>query len=71
MMREEIATGPGGELHHDVRSRTRLDRSERHEAASWRRPIRTWFRRTGDGWTLVRLERMPMEVNQTGQENTR
>jgi hypothetical protein len=26
---------------------------------SWRRPIRTYFRRNGQGWTLVGLERMP------------
>jgi hypothetical protein len=26
---------------------------------TWRRPIRTWFRRRGDGWTLVGLERLP------------
>ncbi|HEY7474792.1 MAG TPA: hypothetical protein VH679_07255 [Vicinamibacterales bacterium] len=26
---------------------------------SWREPVRTWFRRTGTGWTLVGLERLP------------
>jgi hypothetical protein len=26
---------------------------------TWRRPVRTWFRRGGDGWTLVGLERLP------------
>jgi hypothetical protein len=26
---------------------------------AWRRPIRTWFRRDGEGWTLVGLERLP------------
>jgi hypothetical protein len=28
----------------------------------WRRPIRTYFRRAGDGWTLVGLERLPENV---------
>jgi hypothetical protein len=31
--------------------------SEAHPA--WRRPIRTFFRRGSDGWTLVGLERLP------------
>jgi hypothetical protein len=26
---------------------------------AWRRPVRTWFRRDGGGWTLVGLERLP------------
>jgi hypothetical protein len=26
---------------------------------TWRRPVRTWFRRSADGWTLVGLERLP------------
>jgi hypothetical protein len=26
---------------------------------TWRRPIRTYFRRGGEGWTLVGLERLP------------
>jgi hypothetical protein len=30
--------------------------SEGHPA--WRRPIRTYFRRGGEGWTLVGLERL-------------
>ena len=28
---------------------------------SWKRPIRTWFRRNAGGWTLVGLERLPDE----------
>jgi hypothetical protein len=31
--------------------------SEAHP--TWRRPIRTYFRRSGEGWTLVGLERLP------------
>ena len=31
----------------------------------WRRPIRTYFRRANDGWTLVGLERLP-EGQSTG-----
>ena len=31
--------------------------SEAHP--TWRRPIRTYFRRGGEGWTLVGLERLP------------
>jgi hypothetical protein len=38
--------------------------SEAHP--TWRRPIRIYFRRAGDGWTLVGLERMP-ESPSTGQ----
>jgi hypothetical protein len=29
---------------------------------SWREPIRTYFRRTPGGWTLVGLERLPQKV---------
>jgi hypothetical protein len=38
--------------------------SEAHPA--WRRPIRTYFRRGGEGWALVGLERLP-ESLATGQ----
>ena len=30
---------------------------------TWRRPIRTWFRRSGEAWTLVGLERLPETVS--------
>ncbi len=35
--------------------------SEAHPA--WRRPIRTYFRREGQGWTLVGLERLPESLS--------
>ena len=38
--------------------------SEAHP--TWRRPIRTYFRRGGDGWTTVGLERLP-ETLSTGR----
>jgi hypothetical protein len=37
-----------------------VDISADHEAhPAWRRPIRTYFRRGSEGWTLVGLERLP------------
>jgi hypothetical protein len=35
--------------------------SEAHPA--WRRPIRTYFRRASEGWTLVGLERLPASLS--------
>jgi hypothetical protein len=40
---------------------------------SWRRPIRTVFRRGADGWTLVGLERLPenLSTDRSVRESTR
>jgi hypothetical protein len=32
------------------------------EHASWKRPVRSYFRRTGNGWKLVGLERLPEKL---------
>ena len=32
------------------------------EYPAWKRPIRTYFRRAGDSWTLVGLERLPADA---------
>jgi hypothetical protein len=47
-----LPTAPGSYIQVDLS----VD-SAGHE--TWRRPIHTWFRRGGDGWTLVGLERLP------------
>jgi hypothetical protein len=42
----------------------RVDISVDSEAhPTWRRPIRTYFRRGGAGWTLVGLERLPESLS--------
>jgi hypothetical protein len=38
--------------------------------ATWSRPIRTHFKRTGAGWTLVGLERLPDAEPQTAPAKT-
>ena len=47
-----LPTGAGSMIAVDLSAE-----SDAHPA--WKRPIRTFFRRAGDGWTLVGLERMP------------
>ncbi len=42
--------------------------SAEHE--SWKRPIRTYFRRTGSGWKLIGLERMPENLAQKNATRT-
>jgi hypothetical protein len=37
---------------------------------AWRRPIRTYFRRGGDGWTLVGLERLPESLSTDASAQT-
>jgi len=40
---------------------------------TWRRPVRTYFRRAGEGWTLVGLERLPesLSAGPAAQDPTR
>jgi hypothetical protein len=45
-------TAPGDFIEIDISAD-----SESH--SSWQQPVRAFFRRTADGWTLVGLERMP------------
>jgi len=47
-----LPTGAGSIVAVDISAE-----SDAHPA--WKRPIRTYFRRGGDGWTLVGLERIP------------
>jgi hypothetical protein len=50
---------PAG-LPRDIGSYVAVDLSaDGTEFGSWRRPVRTYFRRESDGWKLVGLERMP------------
>jgi len=39
-----------------------IDLSADSEYPAWKRPIRTYFRRVGGGWTLVGLERLPADA---------
>jgi hypothetical protein len=48
----DLATAPGGFIQIDISAE-----DARHP--SWRQPVRSFFRRTATGWTLVGLERLP------------
>jgi hypothetical protein len=50
--RDLVPTAPGSFLQIDIAA-------ESAAYPSWRRPVRTYFRRTLDGWKLVGLERLP------------
>ncbi len=47
--------------------------ADSEEHPTWRRPIRSYFRRAGEGWTLVGLERLPESLStaRAGQNLTR
>jgi hypothetical protein len=44
--------------------------AESEAQPSWREPIRTYFRRTTTGWTLVGLERLPQTIAPTAPGQT-
>jgi len=61
-----LPTTPGSYIEVDISA-------ELQAYPSWKEPIKTYFRRTAQGWTLVGLERLPEKValSQTLQDVTR
>jgi hypothetical protein len=53
-----LPTAPGGFVEVDISA-------DSASHSSWKQPIRAYFRRTGNGWRLVGLERMPDEPVQS------
>ena len=43
--------------------------SEASDHPAWKEPVRTYFRRQGDGWKLVGLERLPETIDAGSRPN--